>query len=138
MSYPVTSKSSLFFAYGHFYQMPKLGDIFSNADFSILRNLQASESAILKLMDNATRIEDIVSLQRELTSIRGQIERIQGRLNFLGHSSDLSSISVTLNPDKPLPEPTPVTEPGQAWNPIEIAARAWNASSRWMSSYAAM
>jgi hypothetical protein len=44
-----------------------------------LRNLQASESAILKLMDKATQIQDIVSLQRELTNVRGQIQRIQGR-----------------------------------------------------------
>jgi outer membrane receptor protein involved in Fe transport len=42
VSYPVTSKSSLFFAYGHFYQLPKLGDIFNNADYSVLKELQAT------------------------------------------------------------------------------------------------
>ena len=42
VSYPVTSKSSLFFAYGHFYQMPQLGQIFSNADYSVLGTIQAS------------------------------------------------------------------------------------------------
>jgi outer membrane receptor protein involved in Fe transport len=42
VSYPVTAKSSLFFAYGHFYQMPQLGQIFSNADYSVLGTIQAS------------------------------------------------------------------------------------------------
>lgn len=41
VSYPVTDRSSVYFAYGHFYQLPALGDIFSNADFSSLANLAA-------------------------------------------------------------------------------------------------
>lgn len=42
VSYPVTRDAALFFAYGHFYQMPALGDIFTNADYSALRELQSS------------------------------------------------------------------------------------------------
>src|SRR5437867_1923555 len=42
VSYPVTPKASLFFAYGHFYQMPQLGQTFSNADYSLLGTQQAS------------------------------------------------------------------------------------------------
>ena len=34
VSYPVTAKSSLFFAYGHFYQMPQLGQILSASSSS--------------------------------------------------------------------------------------------------------
>jgi outer membrane receptor protein involved in Fe transport len=41
VSYPITSKASVFFAYGHFTQMPPLGDIFSNADYSVLANVAA-------------------------------------------------------------------------------------------------
>lgn len=41
VSYPVTNQSALFFAYGHFYQFPELGQIFDNADYQILANLQA-------------------------------------------------------------------------------------------------
>ena len=44
VSYPVSPKASLYFAYGHFYQLPKLGDIFGNADYSILGNLAAGEA----------------------------------------------------------------------------------------------
>ena len=42
VSYPVTQDAALFFAYGHFYQMPPLGDVFRNADYSLLKDLQAS------------------------------------------------------------------------------------------------
>jgi outer membrane receptor protein involved in Fe transport len=39
VSYPVTEDAALFFAYGHFYQMPALGDIFGNADYGKLQDL---------------------------------------------------------------------------------------------------
>ncbi|MDZ7344936.1 MAG: TonB-dependent receptor, partial [candidate division KSB1 bacterium] len=41
VSYPITAEAALFFAYGHFYQMPALGQIFTNADYNILNELQA-------------------------------------------------------------------------------------------------
>lgn len=41
ISYPITANAALFFAYGHFSQMPPLGQIFSNSNYDILLNLQA-------------------------------------------------------------------------------------------------
>jgi outer membrane receptor protein involved in Fe transport len=41
VSYPVTRDAALFFAYGHFYQMAPLRDIFQNSDYDILRDLQS-------------------------------------------------------------------------------------------------
>ncbi len=41
ISYPITSGGALYFSYGHFYQMPGMGNLYSNSDYSILRNLQA-------------------------------------------------------------------------------------------------
>ena len=40
ISFPILERASMFFSYGHFYQMPQLGIMFSNADYSILRDLQ--------------------------------------------------------------------------------------------------
>jgi len=92
---------------------------------SNLRNLQASEAAILRLMDRAQRIEDIVSLQRELTNIRGQIERIQGRKRYLERRTDMATISLSLR--LPAPEGSrPLS--GGAWDPLAFAARGWAAS----------
>ena len=41
VSFPVTSRASLFFSWGHFYQTPGLGTFFANADYSVLDDLQA-------------------------------------------------------------------------------------------------
>jgi hypothetical protein len=92
---------------------------------SNLRNLQASESAILKLMDKATRIEDVLALQRELTNIRGQIERIQGRKRFIERRTDMATITLSLRLP-PVEGSRPIL--GGAWDPAGVAARGWQAS----------
>jgi len=88
-----------------------------------LRNLQASESAILRLMDRAQRIEDIISLQRELTNVRGQIERIQGRKTYLERRTDMATLSVSLR----LPPAEGAITAG-GFDPLAVARRGWNAS----------
>jgi hypothetical protein len=88
-----------------------------------LRNLQASESAILRLMDRAERIEDIISLQRELTNVRGQIERIQGRKTYLERRTDMATVSLSLH----LPPADNASAAG-GFDPLAVARRGWNAS----------
>lgn len=90
---------------------------------SNLRNLQATESAILKLMEKATQIQDVLSLQRELTNIRGQIERIQGRRSYLEHRTDMATINLAIRPQG-ASTPQPLT----AWDPLAAAQRGWQAS----------
>jgi hypothetical protein len=41
-------------------------------------------------------------VQRELTNVRTEIERVEGRRRFLENQSSLSTISVTLQPPAPL------------------------------------
>ncbi len=41
ISYPITARSSIYFSYGHFYQLPNLGDMYRNADYNRLALLQA-------------------------------------------------------------------------------------------------
>jgi hypothetical protein len=91
---------------------------------SNLRNLQASEAAILKLMDKATQISDVLSLQRELTNVRGQIERIQGRKTYLERRTDMATISLSLR----LPPVAATQVTGGAWDPLATALRGWQAS----------
>jgi len=50
VSYPISETASLFFAYGHFYQFPGLGQIFTNADYAQLEDLQASSP--IRIMGN--------------------------------------------------------------------------------------
>jgi len=41
IAYPIEDKAAIHFAYGHFRQFPAVRDMFSNADYSVLANLQA-------------------------------------------------------------------------------------------------
>lgn len=41
VAYPLSARAALHFAYGHFRQFPPIGEMFTNADYSVLRNLQA-------------------------------------------------------------------------------------------------
>jgi outer membrane receptor protein involved in Fe transport len=45
VSYPVTRDAALYFAYGHFTQMPALGTMFANANYNKLADLQADPEA---------------------------------------------------------------------------------------------
>jgi len=91
---------------------------------SDLRNLQASETAILRLMDKATQISDVLSLQRELTNVRGQIERIQGRKTYLERRTDMATITLALR----LPSTSSASTSTGAWDPLATAQRGWQAS----------
>jgi Domain of unknown function (DUF4349) len=92
-----------------------------------LRNLQASEDAILKLIDKAQRLEDVLTLQQQLANVRGQIERIQGRKRYLEHATSMSTISLNLHlpPVEAGPLP-PLKQP--VWNPLATFERGWRAS----------
>jgi outer membrane receptor protein involved in Fe transport len=41
VAFPIGDRGGVHFAYGHFYQFPALGEIFANADYAILDDLQA-------------------------------------------------------------------------------------------------
>ncbi len=45
VSYPITATGALYFSYGHFYQMPEMGNLYANSDYYVLRNLQASATS---------------------------------------------------------------------------------------------
>jgi len=67
-----------------------------------LRNLEATEAQYLALLDKAETVEDILAVQRELSHVRGEIERIKGRMQYLERTSDMSLIEVNIQGTKPL------------------------------------
>jgi hypothetical protein len=48
VSWPTGPRAAAHFAYGHFAQFPAIGDIFRNADYSVLKGLQADPEAEAK------------------------------------------------------------------------------------------
>jgi PKD repeat protein len=63
---------------------------------SQIKNLEATETQLLKIMEGATKTEDILSIQRELTTVRGQIEQIKGRMLYLERTTSTSFINVRM------------------------------------------
>lgn len=63
---------------------------------SRLRSLRATEESLLKLLEQATDVEDALDVQRELTDLQAQIESLEGRIKFLQQTAAFSLINVDL------------------------------------------
>jgi hypothetical protein len=86
------------------------------------RNLRATEESLLRLYDRAENVEEALSIQRELTGVRGEIELVQGRIKYLDQHTAYSQITLDIQPVTSPPPPRP------AWDPGSVAAQAWAAS----------
>jgi hypothetical protein len=91
-----------------------------------LHNLEVAETELLELLASAQETrqdaESILAIYREVTSIRGQIEQIQGRMQYLEDATSLATLTVSLTPEE---EEEPVVEPG--WEPLRQARDALRA-----------
>ncbi|MFN8475792.1 MAG: DUF4349 domain-containing protein [Anaerolineae bacterium] len=91
-----------------------------------LRNLEATEKELLALLtttrEKSGRADDVLAVYRELTSIRADIERIKGRINFLDKSTAMATLAVTLLP-------SPISRPivDEAWAPLQTVRDAFRA-----------
>jgi hypothetical protein len=63
---------------------------------SSIRNLQATEAQLLRFMERAGKMEEVLTLQRELTGVRGQIERIEGRRRVLDSKTSYATVTLRL------------------------------------------
>ncbi|MDD9995569.1 MAG: DUF4349 domain-containing protein, partial [Dehalococcoidia bacterium] len=61
-----------------------------------LTNLEATEGALIKLLDRAEKVEDALSIQQSLSEVQEDIERMQGRIKLLEQTSAFSLINVSL------------------------------------------
>ena len=85
-------------------------------------NLEFTETALQTLLEERQRIgstADILEVYRELTTIRGQIEQIEGRLRYLSNQAALSTLDIELIPDVLY---QPITVGG--WEPQGVAREA--------------
>ena len=68
-----------------------------------IRTLKATEEELRELLaesrERQRKVEDIMSIYRELTEIRAQIEQIQGQLNAFDRLVALSTVRLTLRSD---------------------------------------
>jgi len=83
---------------------------------SQLHNLEATEAQYLALLEKAETVEDILKVQRELSNVRGRIEQIKGRMQYLERTSDMSLIEINLDKVK------------------SITKKGWSASKTFLSA----
>jgi hypothetical protein len=76
-----------------------------------LTTLQHQESRLYEIMEMGVNVEEVLKVERELERVRGKIESIQGRMNYLDSRVELSTITVSLF------EEEEVVEVIQAWFP---------------------
>jgi hypothetical protein len=75
------------------------------------------EERLIELLRTRTgKLQDVLTVERELARVREEIERLEGRLRFLKTSAQLSTLSVSLH------EPVPLVAHGPG--PIPEAFRA--------------
>jgi hypothetical protein len=101
-------------------------DQYSDVDAQ-LRNLEATERELVAMLEEVrerpnSTTEDIMSVYRTLTEVRGEIETLQGRKNMWDNLISLSTIDVTLIPDS---ANLPVVEEG--WRPAAVLREAQRA-----------
>jgi hypothetical protein len=99
-----------------------------------LHNLEATEHELQELLttvrERTGKAEEILAVYRELTNIRGQIEQLKGRMQYLERTSDLAAVTIELVPDV-LAQPIA----SDRWRPLETvsgALRALLQTLRWL------
>jgi hypothetical protein len=90
---------------------------------SRLRNLRATEDSLLVLYGRAGRLEDVFAVQREITTVRGQIEQIEGRKQALERKAAMATIALQLR------EPATLAPRQREWSPVDVAGDALAALS---------
>jgi hypothetical protein len=86
-----------------------------------VNNAKRLEERLIDLLANRTgRLQDVLSVERELARVREEIERYEGRLRYLKSRVAVSTLSVNLH------EPLPILGQSPGQNPIaEAIRRAW-------------
>ena len=65
-----------------------------------LRAKKALEQQFMEIMKRANTVDDALTVQSQLSGVRGEIERIEGRKRFLENQSSMSTIKVRLQTPK--------------------------------------
>jgi hypothetical protein len=81
-----------------------------------IRNLRASETALQKIAEQATRIPDILEIQAQITNVRGQIEQLEAQRNDLGDRTSYATLTATFQ----LPVVAAIEVQAKGWDPGAI------------------
>jgi len=65
-----------------------------------LKNLRREEEQYLKILDKASKVEDILQVEREINRVRRDIESLEGRIKNLESKVSYSKVSISLDEEK--------------------------------------
>ena len=82
-----------------------------------LRNLRRTELDMLRILDRAGKIPDVLEVTQQIAAVREQIEQLDGQLQSLQHRVAYSTISIDIQDEKPIAavEPSAGTQLNDAW-----------------------
>lgn len=86
---------------------------------SRLKNKQAEEQSLIKILDRAGKITEVLEVTRELSRVRGEIEVLQGRIRLMDSQIDMATIDISLSED-------PDITISDSWRPLQVAKDALN------------
>ena len=100
---------------------------------SRLRNLKATEEELLNFLKKARNTEELLAVHRELSRVREEIERLEGRKRYLEQVSRFALIKVNLRPKEVQPPVLPDT-----WSPLGVFQAAVRALVRALQGLATL
>jgi peptidoglycan hydrolase CwlO-like protein len=86
---------------------------------SRVRNLRASQTRLISIMENAEDTEAVAAVEAQLRQVEGEIEVLEGQIRYYDESARFSIISVSLEPYIPS---QPIEIGG--WHPEGVAKQA--------------
>lgn len=73
-----------------------------------LQNKKVEETRLIQHLQKSTgKLTEILAVEREISRVREEIERMEGRLRFLSNQSELSTVTVTIREIKDYVPPSP-------------------------------
>jgi hypothetical protein len=88
-----------------------------------LRNLEATEEELRQLLttirQRSQKASEVLAIHEEMVKVRGEIEQVKGRMNYLDQMAAFSTVQIELIPDALT---KPITREG--WQPVGVARAA--------------
>jgi hypothetical protein len=90
-----------------------------------LRNLRRTEADMLRILDRAGKIPDVLEVTQQIAQVREQIEQLDGQLQSLEHRVAYSTITIGIEDEKPVAtaEPSMGTQINDAWKAAVLKVR---------------
>ena len=83
-----------------------------------LRNDEREEEQLLRLLEKAGKVSDLLQVEEALAEVRGRIEQRTGRLRYLENRVALATLTIAIE------EQSGATAPIATWSPWEVGKRA--------------